>query len=800
MDYTEQTTNFHDFSYYTSKDLAINVSIKILELEGRLAPENGIILHRELEPYAEWEQESEFYVTAQLWTDGQPMCLPMQTAYKPLHNKKEWNETLEMPVKYCDLSYNTIFALTVWRYGNDKKMSIVGGNQARIFSRNNKLKEGKQRINLIPGKAADTAPDRDFTAKREKNSLDILEKNLKKYENNEMKKLDWLDKLVFEKIEKSRNKMKEELDGIFLTFELNKFDFPLVWSETERIDSERLYIGDERFYFVFDPELFRKNVVESKYRKLVRGNFYGHLDKDLKPNLKTRDQLLTIINYTPSKAMTDLEKDLIWKYRYFLKNNHMAIGKFVQSVDWKDEREAPEAKRLLIMWENVGIEEALELLCPHINQNSKTVWSYSISILNNTSNSIILMYLLQLVQAIRFEPGSRKEIKTNIETNSSSISRRLSLEEIQTNINPLGVSANKDVDYDLGQLAQFLVNRSLDNTELCTRLYWHLMVECESNEYGKLYGRVAYHLMSTMVLSNKGRLERELLRRQSELVLKLSKVSREISKSKEFRTKKVEFLQNYLNDPKNELLNFKPIPFPTNPKIIVTGMVPEKANVFKSAMSPLLLVFNTIEGKEYTIIYKCGDDMRQDQLVLQIIKVMDTLLQKESLDLKLTCYGVLATGVDQGMTEFVPSMSLASILAENSNKITNYFQKTYSKSSGSSNYLSEGTIMDNYIKSCAGYCVITYLLGVGDRHLDNLLLTESGKLFHVDYGFILGNDPKPFPPPIKLCKEMVEAMSPSLQTGGSGSLGSNGDLGLEEQQQLKNGKFKVDHQSILFGE
>jgi len=33
----------------------------------------------------------------------------------------------------------------------------------------------------------------------------------------------------------------------------------------------------------------------------------------------------------------------------------------------------------------------------------------------------------------------------------------------------------------------------------------------------------------------------------------------------------------------------------------------------------------------------------------------------------------------------------------------------------------------------------------------------------VDFGYILGRDPKPFPPPVKVCKEMVDAL------GGAGS-------------------------------
>lgn len=35
---------------------------------------------------------------------------------------------------------------------------------------------------------------------------------------------------------------------------------------------------------------------------------------------------------------------------------------------------------------------------------------------------------------------------------------------------------------------------------------------------------------------------------------------------------------------------------------------------------------------------------------------------------------------------------------------------------------------------------------------------HPGKLFHIDFGYILGRDPKPLPPPMKLSKEMVEGM------------------------------------------
>ncbi|CAI9114621.1 OLC1v1015379C1 [Oldenlandia corymbosa var. corymbosa] len=129
---------------------------------------------------------------------------------------------------------------------------------------------------------------------------------------------------------------------------------------------------------------------------------------------------------------------------------------------------------------------------------------------------------------------------------------------------------------------------------------------------------------------------------------------------------------------------------------------------------------------------------------------MDRLLKLENLDLCLTPYKVLATGRDEGMLEFIPSKSLAQILSEYRTIIT-YLQKSHP-------FGITATCLETFIKSCAGYCVITYILGIGDRHLDNLLLRDDGRIFHIDFGFILGKDPKPFPPPMKLCKEMVEAM------------------------------------------
>jgi phosphatidylinositol 3-kinase len=298
----------------------------------------------------------------------------------------------------------------------------------------------------------------------------------------------------------------------------------------------------------------------------------------------------------------------------------------------------------------------------------------------------------------------------------------------------------------------------------------------------KLHEFTMKKFILNLVESHNGKAKLYELRRQIELVNKLHDFCYKIKieHRKESTPKKLELLKsmliekhkktvfgskyesrnNLLDDNRHEsMIEFPRLALPLDPSVIVNGTFPDQSAVFKSSLNPLKITFKTINNGTYPIMYKIGDDLRQDQFVTQIISLMEKILESENMDLKLKPYKILATGQVEGFIQFIPNNSLSHILAKYNNSILAYLQ-TFNPDS-TAHLGVNPQVMDNYVRSCAGYCVVTYILGVGDRHLENLLLSKDGHFFHADFGYILGQDPKPFPPLMKLPIQIIEGMGGS---------------------------------------
>uniref|UniRef100_A0A8D1WDC6 Phosphatidylinositol 3-kinase catalytic subunit type 3 n=1 Tax=Sus scrofa TaxID=9823 RepID=A0A8D1WDC6_PIG len=757
------------FHYIYSCDLDINVQLKIGSLEGKREQKSyKAVLEDPMLKFSGLYQEtcSDLYVTCQVFAEGKPLALPVRTSYKAFSTRWNWNEWLKLPVKYPDLPRNAQVALTIWDVYGPGKAVPVGGTTVSLFGKYGMFRQGMHDLKVWPNVEADGSeptktPGRTSSTLSE-DQMSRLAKLTKAHRQGHMVKVDWLDRLTFREIEMINESEKRSSNFMYLMVEF------------------RCVKCDDKEYGIVYYE--KENLVESKHHKLARSLRSGPSDHDLKPNAATRDQLNIIVSYPPTKQLTYEEQDLVWKFRYYLTNQEKALTKFLKCVNWDLPQEAKQALELLGKWKPMDVEDSLELLSSHYT--NPTVRRYAVARLRQADDEDLLMYLLQLVQALKYEnfddiknglEPTKKESQGSVSesvSNSGIGSAEIDSSQIITSPLPPVSSpppASKTKESSDGEsleqdLCTFLISRACKNSTLANYLYWYVIVECEDQDTQQrdpktheMYLNVMRRFSQALLKGDKSvRVMRSLLAAQQTFVDRLVHLMKAVQRESGNRKKKNERLQALLGD--NEKMNLSDvelIPLPLEPQVKIRGIIPETATLFKSALMPAQLFFKTEDGGKYPVIFKHGDDLRQDQLILQIISLMDKLLRKENLDLKLTPYKVLATSTKHGFMQFIQSVPVAEVL-DTEGSIQNFFRK-YAPSENGPNGIS-AEVMDTYVKSCAGYCVITYILGVGDRHLDNLLLTKTGKLFHIDFGYILGRDPKPLPPPMKLNKEMVEGM------------------------------------------
>lgn len=203
---------------------------------------------------------------------------------------------------------------------------------------------------------------------------------------------------------------------------------------------------------------------------------------------------------------------------------------------------------------------------------------------------------------------------------------------------------------------------------------------------------------------------------------------------------------------------------PTDPCCGALQVVPGDVCIKDSITSPILIATQRVGQPSLgpSLLWK-PEDIRADQIVLSIIQLMKGfLVADESLALPIVTYNVRPCSESDGFIEVVPDCaSLHAIKHDDKKDLLTWI---IDKNEGSSE--SASALRDRFVQSCAAYCVITYLLGSGDRHLDNIMLKTDGSLFHIDYGFVLGQDPKVMlqKPRMRITQEMLNAM------GGKGGL------------------------------
>ena len=211
---------------------------------------------------------------------------------------------------------------------------------------------------------------------------------------------------------------------------------------------------------------------------------------------------------------------------------------------------------------------------------------------------------------------------------------------------------------------------------------------------------------------------------------------------------------------------------PTDPNYNVIGLRTDNGRPLQSAKrTPILITFHTKSNdsnhcQTTQCIFKVNDDVRNDQLCLQVIELMKVILKQTGLKIYLRPYKVISniTHTEQGqqlsgIIECIPNCkSRDEIGKEGTESLYTYFIEKFGPESSDSFIEAK----KNFIGSLAGYAIASYILQIKDRHNGNILFDDDGHILHIDFGFILSNSPggnlRFERPGFKLTQEMIDVI------------------------------------------
>ncbi|XP_011867449.1 PREDICTED: phosphatidylinositol 4-phosphate 3-kinase C2 domain-containing subunit beta isoform X4 [Vollenhovia emeryi] len=405
------------------------------------------------------------------------------------------------------------------------------------------------------------------------------------------------------------------------------------------------------------------------------------------------------------------EREILWEKRHYLHNRPEALPKVLLAAHSWDWACLPDLHASLRIWSPLPPVQALQLLLPCFPDMK--VREMAVDWIRELSNDELVDYLPQLLQAMKHET------------------------------------------YEASPLTRFLLERALLSPRVAHYVYWLLnqalpgqspQVQNSAEiaaEDDKAISCARYQrrlqLMLRALLAIIGDALRKSFLTQQLLVKNLHEVAENIKVTKE--SLRMDTLKTGLQNIHCQLMEDDGTCLPLSPSKLVFGINVQTCAYFPSFTLPLKINFISCDNVISPAIFKVGDDLQQDMLTLQMVRIMDKLWLKEGLDLKMVTFACVPTGHKRGMIEMVTD-------AETLRKIQVEFGLTGSfKDRPIAEWLAKHNpseleyerAVENFTASCAGYSVATYILGICDRHNDNIMLKTSGHLFHIDFGKFLGD-------------------------------------------------------------
>lgn len=412
------------------------------------------------------------------------------------------------------------------------------------------------------------------------------------------------------------------------------------------------------------------------------------------PTATDRARLERLASADPLTLLKPDDKIFLWRLRNHCAKDPRLLPKVLQSVDWKMKDQVNAITELLTRWATKPGHEVDSIQLLLGDYGNSIVREYAVRQIDRMNDSTMKEYLLQLVQAVKYEPF-----------HDSPLVRMLLRRALR--------SPNK-----IGHTLFWLLRSEMHNADICERFGVVLEIYLRHSGIHRVY------------------LNREVtVNNMLEQVAEATKLQPK-DKRKAFAQAELAKLNPRL-PPRFSIC--------LDPRVECTSIVPEKCKVMNSKKLPLWICFSNADptGERILVLFKAGDDLRQDLMTLQMLRIMDSIWRSNGLDLRILPYGCCATGQDLGMIEVVKnSNTTANIQVEYGGGALGAFAKTpIDRFIRQYNDTPEkySQARETFIHTCAGYCVATYVLGIGDRHSDNIMVTESGHLFHIDFGHFLGN-------------------------------------------------------------